>query len=192
MKQPSKYKDKILELRAKGLSYRQIQKELGCNPSSISYHCGIGQKEKSAARVKKSHKKCHPFRDKLTRFNLTQNILERKQSKLCNLDEIYLNKVRLTNNRSKNMDKITLEEVKNKFGENPKCYLTGDEINILNPSSYHFDHIIPRAKGGKNTIDNLGISTKEANMTKSDSTLEELFVICSKILTNHGYKVEKL
>ena len=32
-------KDKILELRRKGLSYKQIVKEIGCSPSTVAFHC---------------------------------------------------------------------------------------------------------------------------------------------------------
>ena len=45
-------KDKILALSKKGRSYRQIAKELGCSKGTISYHLGIGQKEKTLNRTK--------------------------------------------------------------------------------------------------------------------------------------------
>lgn len=32
-------KEKIIELRERGLSYKQIEKELGCARSTIQYHC---------------------------------------------------------------------------------------------------------------------------------------------------------
>ena len=50
-------REDILDLAKKGLSYRQIQKELGCSKSTISYHLGEGQKEKSRARVRKQRDK---------------------------------------------------------------------------------------------------------------------------------------
>ena len=50
-------KEKIIALASKGFSYRQIQKELGCSKSTISYHLGEGQKEKSRARVRKQRDK---------------------------------------------------------------------------------------------------------------------------------------
>ena len=43
-------KDKILELRAQGLTYNEIKNELGCSKGTISYHLGPGQKEKSYKR----------------------------------------------------------------------------------------------------------------------------------------------
>ena len=50
-------KEKIIALASKGFSYRQIQKELGCSKSTISYHLGKGQKEKARARVRKQRDK---------------------------------------------------------------------------------------------------------------------------------------
>lgn len=43
-------KEKIIQLYAKGKSYRDIQKELGCSKGTISYHLGIGQKDKTQQR----------------------------------------------------------------------------------------------------------------------------------------------
>ena len=50
-------KEKIIALASKGFSYRQIQKELGCSKSTISYHLGKGQKDKAHARVRKQRDK---------------------------------------------------------------------------------------------------------------------------------------
>lgn len=44
-------KDEILKLRAQGKSYNQIIEELGCSKSTVSYHCGKGQREKNKART---------------------------------------------------------------------------------------------------------------------------------------------
>lgn len=33
------FKEKILSLRDKGLTYKEIKEELGCSQSTISYHC---------------------------------------------------------------------------------------------------------------------------------------------------------
>ena len=46
--------ERILELHLMGLSYRQIEEELGCSKSTISYHLGEGQKKKAYLRMKKS------------------------------------------------------------------------------------------------------------------------------------------
>lgn len=49
-------KEQILKLRSEGKSYRQIENELDCSRSLISYHCGNGQKEKSIQRQRRNRK----------------------------------------------------------------------------------------------------------------------------------------
>jgi transposase len=66
-----KHKDKIHELFNKGYSYSQIQEELGCSKGTISYHVGIGQKDKTLQRT----------RDK--RGEIKKYIQEYKQGKSC-------------------------------------------------------------------------------------------------------------
>jgi hypothetical protein len=43
-------KEQILKLYHQGKSYRQIQQIVGCSTSTISFHCGKGQKRKSYKR----------------------------------------------------------------------------------------------------------------------------------------------
>lgn len=43
-------KERILALRTDGKSYREIERLLGCSRSTISYHCGEGQKTKKNVR----------------------------------------------------------------------------------------------------------------------------------------------
>lgn len=50
-------KEKILQLRSEGKSYNEIKKMLGCSKSTISFHCGIGQKDKNNKRVRLGRKK---------------------------------------------------------------------------------------------------------------------------------------
>ena len=45
-------KEKILQLRNEGKSYKEIREILKCSKSTISYHCGDGQKEKTKERLK--------------------------------------------------------------------------------------------------------------------------------------------
>ena len=45
-------KEQILALRAQGKTYAQIKAELGCSKSTISYHLGENQKQKTQDRTK--------------------------------------------------------------------------------------------------------------------------------------------
>ena len=42
---------------------------------------------------------------------------------------------------------LTVEQVKDKFGDKTTCYLTGTPID-LKTDEYHFDHIVPICKDG--------------------------------------------
>ncbi len=83
---------------------------------------------------------------------------------------------------------FTADDVIKKFGENPKCYLTGDPIDIYKPSTYHFDHIVPISRGGTNTIDNLGICTKAANQAKHSMTHTEFIDFCRRVIDHNDTK----
>jgi len=45
-------KNQILKLKKKGHSYSEIQKIVGCSKGTISYHLGIGQKDKTLNRTR--------------------------------------------------------------------------------------------------------------------------------------------
>jgi hypothetical protein len=66
-----KLKDKILRLKEKGCSYKVIQEKLKCSKGTISYHLGIGQKDKTNARRKD------------TRSKIRKYIQEYKSNQIC-------------------------------------------------------------------------------------------------------------
>lgn len=181
-------KDKIIKLRQLGYTYNQIVEELNCSKSVVCYHLGNNQKEKSKNRQIKYRNKNHPYQAKISNFKEKIKYQEKKLKSTIN--RIIYNKV-INFQRGTTMNEIfTLEDVIKKFGDNPKCYLTGKDINIYEPSTYQFDHIIPRSKGGDNSLENLGICTKEANLAKRDMLHEEFIDLCKSILLHNGYKIE--
>jgi CRISPR/Cas system Type II protein with McrA/HNH and RuvC-like nuclease domain len=177
-------KEKILELRKEGKSYKQIQLILNCSKSTISYHCGYGQKEKTKKRLKKR------------RENI---LLEKVESFKYRKHKNNKEKVRKFNKRDNENGSTNKElnqnfiwtDVLEKFGENTFCYLSGEKINLLT-DSYNLDHIIPSSRGGNNSIVNLGITLEIVNKMKSDLTPNELMSWCKKILEFNGYKITKL
>lgn len=162
-------REKILELKQKGYSYQMIQKELGCSKSTISYHLGTGQKQKTLDRIKKQ-RMLNPWLHKTEKF-------------LQEYDGI-----KITYNKRGDFDRKKLKEY---LSQIDKCYLTGRPIDINNFNTYEFDHIHPRVLGGKSSFENLGVARPEANRAKNDLALDEFIGLCKDVLVNFGYKVTK-
>ena len=190
MAKPRNLKNRIIELRSQNLSYNQICDILNCSKSAICYHLGQNQKMKAVLRRNKQH----PFVKKISRF------ISIKKRKIVNqitknsINRTLRSKIIRFNRGITSMkdSSFTQEQVIEKITENPKCYLTGDDIDIYKTSTYHFDHIIPRSRGGDNSLDNLGIATKQANQAKADLTPDEFIFLCKKVLEHNGYEVKKL
>lgn len=177
-------KEKIKQLRKSGLTYDQISQKLNCNKSTVCYHIGYGQKQKTAIRRIKNRSQLHPYKRKIECFIQPS----------CRWKKTLKAKLETFHRKYKNMSEyqkplFTADDVINKFGENPICYLTGEKIDIYSPKDYNFDHIIPRSRGGSNNIDNLGICTKKVNSAKGDMTPEEFIALCKSVLEHNGYKV---
>lgn len=162
-------KNKILKLRESGYTYPQIQKELNCAKSTISYHLNVGVKIKSRENLKQLRKS-----KKGIVMNKVYAFIQRKAERfiLCRKKNIYLNN-------------ISFEEVIEKIGENPVCYITGDPIDLNNPKEYSFDHYLPVCLGGKSDISNLQIVKTDANTSKNKFTMEYYLELCEKALRKH-------
>lgn len=187
-------KDQILSLRQLGKTYDEIRNELGCSKGTIAYHLGDGQKDKTYNRRKLSRSKQHPFNRKLEAFfnkpirSLPKPLLHKHkkliQLKIDKFHYSYNNKGLRT---MYNKPSFTIQDVIDKFGSNPRCYLTGQPIDIYKPRTYHFDHIIPASRGGQNTLDNLALVTKEANLAKGAMTNEEFIALCKSVIKHHKH-----
>lgn len=181
-------KEKILQLRDQGFSYQEIKNKLGCSLGTISYHCGEGQKKKSSERQKKNREKLSPLQIKLNQFLYVKTREPIKYDSKENKQLIYRKILRFHGDEQMS---FTVQDIIDKFGTNPKCYLTGVEINLNEKRSYHFDHIIPSSKNGPNTLDNLGICTRNANQAKNDMTPDEFINLCKQVLEHNGYELKK-
>ena len=180
-------KPKIIELYNQGYSYNQIADELGCSKGTIAYHVGKGQKEKYRKRSYKT-KKSNPLRTKYWRF--IEDTKSAKKISPMSPDVRQILKVKRDSfsysyNYTKEYDfMFTLDELIEKLGDNPKCYLTGKEIDLSKSRSYSLDHIVPRSKGGDNSLDNCGLSCREANQAKSDLSLGDFISLCQSVVDN--------
>lgn len=179
-------KEAILKLRKQGKTYSEIQKALGCSKSTISYHCGNGNEK---LRVQAQVKKRKPICKKVSSFKgrCTKADYRKFRSKLKTFRRrSHSNKTQsksIVNNISKN---YSCQDVINKIGASPICYLTGARIDLNKPQTYNLDHIVPSSKGGTNDLDNLGICLKEANQAKGDLTISELIQLCKAILKHQA------
>jgi DNA-binding CsgD family transcriptional regulator len=163
-------KEQILELREKGYTYNQIVEELGCSKSTVSYHCGQGQKEKTLNRK---------------RIRREDKVISKTEEFKYNFKGIN-NKYTKFRGEGDGTHDFTYEDVRTKLLEDPTCYLTGRALDLEDPSSYHFDHKIPVSLDGLNTLENLGFSCKEANMAKSNLLLDDLLDLCFDILKHNN------
>lgn len=183
---------KILELYDKGFSYREIEERLGCSKGSVSYHCGIGQKEKTLNNQRRN-RKSDVLKTKVQRFVATKSkYTSSKDQDARALEKILQVKITQFSLTGKRKDKsvrcklmFNVKQLIKKLGPNPTCYLTGRPINLNEGKSYHLDHILPKSKGGDNSLQNCGLACKVANQAKTDMTLEEFVQLCKEVIERH-------
>lgn len=179
-------RDKILELRCDGLSYREIAVLLGCSKSTVAYHCCEVQKSKAKSRSY-IQRETKPYLRKVENFQSVVRLRESDNSgpkRRSNLTKKKANKVthfQKIGSGVYDRQSFTFQDVVNKVGDNPACYLSGKSINLDEPDSYEFDHIVPRYLGGSNSLDNLGLASTEANRAKHSMDLEEFLDLCEQI-----------
>lgn len=156
-------KDKILKLRLEGKTYNEIKEQLGCSKGTIAYHCGEGQKEKYLKRQRRNRKKFSYYI--LRRISYFQ--------KRCDKNRNY--------EKSRAMN-FTVEDFLKKFGKLTTCSLTGIPIDLENDRNWDIDHIVPKSKGGNNSLENCQILLRDVNYMKNKLTEDQLFYYCKLIL----------
>ena len=117
------------------------------------------------------------------------------KSKEDTLNKILRNKI-IRFHRDKKLWKyppmtFKVKDLLEKIGDNPTCYLSGRPIDLLDGKSYHLDHIVPKNKGGANTLDNCNIACRDANQAKGNLLYHEFIVLCKEVLEFHHQR-EKL
>lgn len=75
------------------------------------------------------------------------------------------------------------------FETNPICNLSGAPIDWNDTSSFHFDHIKPRSRGGSNKIKNLQFLKTDINLMKNNMTNKEFINACSSVSTRGKVKL---
>lgn len=175
-------KEQILKLKEDGKSYNEIAKIVGCSKSTISYYCGKDQRKKSSERQKKRRKE-NPLSKKLDHYKNRKSLDTRVGKFQMRLDSSAEERNgSFATSRSKVKFTFNKNDVLEKFGDSPECYLTGRKINWIHPESYSFDHILPVSKGGDNSLSNLGLAHPDVNFAKGNLTIEEFVSLCKEVV----------
>lgn len=164
------FKQQILDLRKKGHTYKEIQEILGCNKSTVSYHCNPHRQEKMRQYQRKYDRESrlgeYPIKalnQKIHRFHRT--LTTRKSTK-------YIPTT------------FSTDDLIKKIGLKPKCALTGIDIDLSDPNSYSLDHIIPKSKGGECTIDNCQMLCASVNKAKHDLYVADFIQLCKNVISH--------
>lgn len=166
-------KPQILELRNQGKTIREIKMTLNCSYSTISYHLYPKTKISTKNRINKEQRK---------KYNLTPcMILYNKYNQFFRMGH--------REHKFQSEKVFTFQEFQEIIKNNPKCYLTGENLDFLNTQSFSLDHKIPTSKGGDNSKENLGICSWKVNKAKNDMTPNEFIELCKQVLINQGYTI---
>ena len=202
---PRGIKRQILKLRSQGKTYSEIEKQLECSKGTIAYHCNKDYRGRAKVRTQKNRKnnlnvivtnKLCAFKIRRAKNNRKYESVPRAlwrrniKSKMCRFKNCTRKgeAMRIGNYKQNYGSKEVLNKIQTEEGR-AKCYLTGRDIDLKDTRSYHFDHIIPRSKGGTNDLHNLGVACRDANSAKSDMLTGEFIGLCKDTLEHHGYKV---
>jgi len=182
----------IIALRQKRLTFAQIAKQLKCSKSTVSY----ALRKKTRERSKEKHAE-YPRHFKKTNSKIYSFTNPRISTR--NKAAWYINKSprqsskAISDKASRFQRPMTFnyKDVHAKYGDHFPCALTGRPLEFNEPQTYEYDHILPTARGGDNTIDNLQLLCPEANKAKGMMTDDEFKDLCREVIIHAGYKIYK-
>ena len=194
----SSLKSDITRLKLEGKTAKEISQELDCHIDSVYYHTN-GTSKKNGQNRTRRYLKTHAgiLMKKVAEFKRPSR---KKRKSFVTPKKLFMDKVyHFRGVKGKENMKYTYKDVLKKIGNDieispsgrfasgkrPVCYLTGRKIDLNDSKSYSLDHKNPSSKGGSNKLENLGVCSSEANIVKSDLTIEELLDICKDIVSHN-------
>tara|TARA_Y100001938_G_C8089314_1_gene434096 strand:+ start:2539 stop:3141 length:603 start_codon:yes stop_codon:yes gene_type:complete len=194
MGKPAGLGPKIIALREQGWSYNKIQQRLECSKSTIAYHLSPDQKQKVRERERKQMAKSPiPYIVKrLWHFQNPRTPTEKTRPWYQHRTPRQRTKA-ITQKAHQFQKSMTFnyKDVHKKYGDHFQCALTGRPLDWNVPEDYQYDHVVPIARGGDNTLNNLQILCNEANQAKGHLTDQEFIDLCKEVVIHAGFKIWK-
>lgn len=146
--------EEILRLKSEGMSSRKIAKTLNISRGAVQYNTGEHRRIKHRELGKKRRgdvsnilpQKIRTF-SKEPNYSTRKIFQKRSVKRILDQKHFCFFRIKIMGRQISATPKFTVEELKEKIGENPVCYLTGRPIDISKSREYEFDHIIPKSKG---------------------------------------------
>lgn len=176
-------REKVMALKAANPSwgYGRIASAAGVSKSVVKYHLDAKARDDTRRRGKRRRLE-NVVDSKVQRFRAKKLLRDRVRG--------FQRRIRGKLGQAK-LAHFTYKDVLRKLGANPVCYLTGTSIDLTSPKTYSFDHVVPAARGGSNTLKNLGILRSDVNRMKHDLTPDEFIQVCLEIARYAGYTCSK-
>ncbi len=174
----------IQQMRSEGHGSRSISKALSISRSTVVYWLDPKEFNRKAIERRRRRFNRSPLLGKMRTYKDRKSLVVKARD--------FQRRISGRTMTSKtSVESFSLDNVLEKIGPTPKCYLTGSPIDIGRPETYSFDHVVPASKGGDNSLANLGLLRADINLIKSDKTVEELIGVAIEVLTHMGYAVTK-
>ena len=182
----------IIALRKKGLVFNQIAKQLKCSKSTVSYALRKKTRQKSSEKSAEYPKYLKKLNSKIYSFTNPKISTQTKAAWYINKSPRQNTKA-ISDKANRFQRKMTFnyKDVHTKYGDHFPCALTGRPLEFNEPQTYEYDHILPTARGGDNSIDNLQLLCPEANQAKGMMTDDEFKDLCREVIIHAGYKIYK-
>ena len=183
---------KIIALRQKQYSYRQITKKLGCSISTVSYALRKKTRDKAKKKFDDIPSYIRKIRKKIYSFKNPRIPKNEKPAWYISKSPRQISKsISAKASRFQRTMTFNYKDVHAKFGDHFPCALTGRPIDFNKPETYEYDHIQPISRGGENTLSNLQILCPEANQAKGSLTDQEFIELCKEVVIHTGHRIYK-
>lgn len=140
-------------------------------------------KKKTLIPVRHSiHERCRMFQRAKTDYIFNGYKVSLRQ-------RLYL---KVNNFRRGKQKMFTTDEFIAKFNESPFCYITGRPIDINDTKNWNLDHIVPVSRGGDNSLENCGITCREANAAKNNMNYKEFVLFCQEVINHYNTHIGEL